>query len=101
MFSRKNTRGRELIAVDWQCRVGAFHERHRASQVRPQHRRSPLLYLLRRTSTGRGSSGKEIWHGALGAELYAALGHLDGAAYLGSGKVAALSSEDTHRLLGR
>jgi hypothetical protein len=88
------------MTVDWQRGVGAFHERYRPTQVRPQHRRGPLLRLLRYTTTGWSGSGEEVWHGSLGAVLYAAVGHGDSAAYLGSGTVAALFAENTHWVLG-
>jgi hypothetical protein len=71
------------MAADWQRGVGAFHERYRPPQVRPQHRRSPLLRLLRHATARRSGSGEEVWHGSLGAILYAAVGNGNCAAYLG------------------
>jgi hypothetical protein len=86
--------------ADWQCRVRALHDRHWAQQRRPQHGRSPLLRLLRRLTTRRGSAGPQVWHGRLGADVHAAVGAEYDAARLGEAAVAAVQPEDRHRVPG-
>jgi hypothetical protein len=55
-----------LTCKDWKCRIRTLYHRYRARQGRHELGRSPLLRLLRHTTTPRRRVRKEIWHGTLG-----------------------------------
>jgi hypothetical protein len=89
-----------LTEEDWKCRIRTLHRRYWARQGRHEHSRSPLFRLLRHPTTPWRRVGKEIWHGALGAELHDTLGILYGIACLGTTRVAAVYFAHLDRLSG-
>ena len=68
--------------IDRQCRVRAFHTRHRTRRRRSKHRRSPLLRFLRDAAACRRGARETVWDGGLGAELYVFVGVRYGGACL-------------------
>jgi len=90
-----------IETTDWQRRVCTLHVRYWAQKGRSEYCRSALLRFLRCSPACRRCAGTQVWHGGLGANVHAAVGTEYHAARMGQRTVAAVHSEDCHRMSGR